>query len=824
MNMQQGFDFKKLLPYAAALIIFAVIISIYFLPVLEGKKLSASDMVHFKGMSKEIVDFREKTGEEPLWTNHMFGGMPAYQISTVYYKNLMTHVHEFIRLGFHLPIGMVIVYLVGFYFLLIVLRVNPWLSIAGAIAFAFSSYHFIILEAGHTSKAYAIGYMAPVMAGVILAYRGQLKAGGLITAVALALQILSGHPQITYYLLYCVLFYALAELWVHYREKRLPAFIKASAVLVAAAVLAILTHTASLWNTWEYSKYSLRGKTELTSDQENRTRGLDRDYATAWSYGIPETMTLLIPNFHGGSSHGELSKKSETYQLLVQNRVQNPEQIVKALPLYWGTQPFTSGPVYLGAIVVFLFIFSLFYLKGPFKWWGIAVTLLSIFLAWGKNFPVLTNFFLDYVPLYNKFRAVSMTLVIAELSIPLLAIVALDKFIREPNGANAFKSLKYSFYITGGLIVFFLLFAGSLFSFSSASDDRLPEWLTEAIRADRLSLFRTDAIRSLVFVLLTFGLLWFYMKGKLKTGYLFIALTVLMLADLWPVNKRYLNDDDFVRKSQVDNPYTATVADLAILRDNDPSFRVYNFSESFDASARTSYFHKNIGGYHGAKMRRYQELVDHRLTRERENFAEAFNSGFESVDQAMREATSFNMLNTRYYIINANAEPLDNPYALGNAWFVKDFRIVDNADEEIAALDDFDPAATAIVDRRFAGELQGFVAPGDQDGRIELVSYKPNHLVFEFEASGERLAVFSEIFYDKGWNAYLDGQKVPHFRVNYVLRGMVVPGGTHGIEFRFEPRSYFTGQNVSLIFSAALLVMALAYILMAYLRKPKTTV
>ncbi len=812
MSMNKS-GFQRFLPYAAAILVFFVIIAIYFYPVIEGKKLSASDMVHFKGMSKEIVDYRDKTGDEPLWTNSMFGGMPAYQILTDYSANLMLTVHQVLRLGFHLPIGMVIIYFLGFYILLSVMGIHPWLRIAGSIAFAFSSYFFIILEAGHTSKAYAIGYMAPVLAGIILTYRGKYLLGGIMTAFFLALEIVSGHPQITYYLMFMVLIYGLAEFYRHFREKQLAGFFRASAVLVLAAILAVLTHTASLWNTYEYSKYSIRGKTELSSEKENRTSGLDKDYAIQWSYGIAETMTLLIPNFHGGSSHGSLSENSATYEILAQNRVPNAGEIIQALPLYWGDQLFTSGPVYVGAIVFFLFIFSLFYLKGPFKWWGIAVTVLSIMLAWGKNFMPLTDFFLEYVPLYNKFRAVTMILVMAELTMPLMAIVALDRLIREGVDQAALKYLKISLYITGGILLFFLLLAGTLFSFTGPNDNQmgLPDWLLGALRDDRIRLFRTDAIRSLVFVLLTFGLIWIYAKGKLKLNYLFLLLTVMILADLWPVNKRYLNNDDFQRKSQVDNPYQATKADQAILRDTDPNYRVYNFGESFDASARTSYFHKNIGGYHGAKMRRYQEVIEHSLTTERAMLAQALSGEGMDPEEALRNAATFNMLNTRYYIVNANAEPLRNPYALGNAWFVGDFRLVDNADEEINALNDFDPESLAIVDRRFERYLQGFNTAQGEKGTIELVSYKPNQLQYRSNSESGGFAVFSEIYYDKGWKAFIDGQEAPYFRANFILRAMIVPAGDHNIEFRFEPRSYFAGQKVSMAASLILLLLALGY-------------
>jgi hypothetical protein len=814
MNKEKAFDFRKILPYATALLVFTLIIVIYFYPALEGKKFEASDVAQFKGMAKEIGDYRAKTGEQVLWTNNMFVGMPAFQISVNYTENLMIFIHKIIRLGFHLPIGMVIIYFLGFYFLLLTLRVNPWLSIAGAIAFAFSSYFFIIFEPGHTSKAYAIGYMAPVLASIIMTYRGKYIQGAILTAFFLALEITSGHPQITYYLLIMVMIYGLVELINHYRQKQMAGFLKATGFLLIAALIAVLTNAASLWSTYEYSKSTIRGKTELTSEMANRTSGLDKDYATNWSYGVPETMTLLIPNFNGGSSNGSLSKSSETYQVLTQNRVPNADKVIKSLPLYWGTQPSTSGPVYVGALVVFLFVFSLFFLKGPLKWWGIAVTVLSVMLSWGKNFMPLTDFFLNYFPLYNKFRSVTMILVMAELSMPLLAFIALDQFLKQKDDKKAFSYLKISLYIVGGVLLFFILFAGSLFSYSGIHDNEmgLPDWLLPAIQADRLSLLRIDAIRSLIFILLTFGLLWAYAKGKLKLTYVLVLIPLFVLTDMWPVNKRFINDDDFVRKSQVDNPYQPTKADLAILKDTDPSYRVYNFGEAFDASARTSYFHKNIGGYHGAKMRRYQELVDNCLIKERANLVSAFNDNTKSPDEALRQSSVFNMLNTRYFIINPNGEPLRNPYALGNAWFIKDYKLVDNADAEIEALDNFRPDSIAIIDKRFEKELSDFVPSVSGKYSISLESYSPNRLKYKYSVSSNALAVFSEVYYTPGWNAYVDGRKTPHFRADYLLRAMVLPAGDHQLEFRFEPRSFYTGQKVSLAASLLTILLTLGLV------------
>ena len=817
--------FTKYLPYLAGIFAFIVITLVYFSPLLEGKRVQASDTIQFKGMSKEIFDYREKTGEEALWTNNMFSGMPAVQVSVIFTRNLMRYIDKAVTLGMNTPAKQTFMYFVGFFILLLVLRVNPWLSIAGAIAFAFSSYFFIILEAGHNSKAMAIAYMAPVLAGVILAYRGKYIAGGLLTAFALGLEILAGHPQITYYLMIMVLVLGIIEFIGFYRQKMLPAFFKASGVLLLAAVLAVLTHAASLWGTYEYAEHSIRGKSELSHDQENRTSGLDKDYATSWSYGITETFNLLIPNLYGGSSHGELSKTSETYKALRQNGVSGINDIIKQMPVYWGPQPFTSGPVYLGAIVVFLFVLSLFIVKGPLKWWAVTITLLSIMLAWGKNFMWLTDLFLHYFPLYNKFRTVSMILVMAELTVPLMAILGVQKIIeKELDKKTLVRHGKYSLGITGGVLLFFILFGSSLFSFSSPSDavSGIPEWLMGPLREDREALMRSDAFRSLIFILITAGVLWAYATGKLKKHHVLIALPVLFLADMWPVNKRYLNNDDFVREKLMEEPYTATRADQAILQDDALYFRVYNLTEALDKSARTSYFHKNIGGYHGAKLRRYQEMIDFPLTAERARIVNTLSSQPtpESIDRALQRLPALNMLNTKYIIYNNDAEPLFNPHALGNAWFVEEVDVVEDADREISALGLLAPDSVAVADDRFEDYLEAHPFANSNEGSIELVEYKPNYLKYRYTSPADQFAVFSEIYYKDGWKASVNGKQVPHIRVNYVLRGMVLPAGEGEVEFSFEPKYYFVGQNVSLA-SNLLLLLALAGYIALRARKTK---
>jgi hypothetical protein len=802
------FPFKKLMPYLAAVILFMVLTLGYMSPLMEGKVLKQDDIIRHKGMSKEVVDFREKTGEEALWTNSMFSGMPAYQISVQYKANLVQYIDKLMRLGLPRPADLVFLYMLGFFILLNVLGVNPWVSMAGAVAYGFSSYFFIILEAGHNSKAHAIAYMAPLLAGIILTYKGKYWFGGILTLLFMALEIQAGHPQITYYLALLILILGITELASAIKTKKYIPFIKATAIIAAASMLGILTNITSLWATYEYGKETIRGRTELTSEKENRTSGLDKDYATQWSYGISETGTLLIPNFNGGSSHGKLSENSESFKAMINNQVprDQAENVINGMPTYWGDQPFTSGPVYVGAIVFFLFVFGLIMIKGNLKWWLLAGTLLSILLSWGKNFPVLTDFFLNYFPGYNKFRAVSMTLVIAELTIPLLAFLALGEvFKKDFDKQRAFKALKLSVYIVGGFSLIFALLPGLFFNFTGPSDAQLsksfPEWLMSALVDDRRNMLRLDAFRSLIFILLSAGVIWAFISNKLNKGYVFAALTLLIVVDMWAVNKRYLGDEDFMNKSRFEKPFVKTKADELILKDTDPDYRVLNLTVDPFADASTSYFHKSIGGYHGAKLRRYQELYEHQIQK---NF----------------NLNVLNMLNTKYIIQpdqNRKPQVVPNMNALGNAWFVDSVRMVDNADQELNALTNFDPATTAIMDKRFEKDLEGFTPQIDSTAQIQLIEYEPNHLKYQSNTKTDQLAVFSEIYYDKGWNAYVDEKPVPHFRVNYVLRAMIVPAGKHLIEFKFEPRVYYVGEKISLA-SSLLLIFILLGSVVYYLR------
>ena len=782
-------QFSKAKPHIIIIVLFALISFAYFSPIIEGKRIDGHDVKTWIGMSKEISDFRDSSGNEALWTNSMFSGMPAYQISVKYSSNLVRYIDKVISLGFPRPANLLFLYLLGFYLLLLSLKVDYRVAAVGAIAYAFSSYFFIIIQAGHMTKAHAIAYLPMVVASVIYTYRGKLLLGGALTALTVALELYSNHLQITYYLIFILIFIGLYQFFQDYKSKNLPSFFKRSGVLILAALLGTGTCFTRLKTTMDYGKDSTRGKSELTSNIENKTKGLDKDYATQWSYGIAETMTLLIPNFHGGASQGELSTDSETYNAL--KRSPNAKKIIKSLPLYWGDQPIVSGPTYAGAIVIFLFLLSLFLLKGRFKYWILSLTVLSIFLAWGKNFMPLTELFLDFFPGYNKFRAVSMILIVAEFTLPLLAFLALNNFIfSDADKLSKQKSLKNAFFITSSITLLFALVPNIFFDFVGFNDSMLASngWPVEALQSDRASMLSNDAWRSFFFILLAFLSLFFFLKHKVSSNNVILIFAVLLLFDMWTINKRYLNDSHFIRSSKVKIPYKASQADNFILSDNDPNFRVFNQSVSTFNDASTSYFHKSIGGYHGAKLKRYQELIDSHISK--------------------GNMQVLNMLNTKYFILQ-NGKVNRNPNVLGNAWFIKDTKIVENADAEILALNNFDASSIAIIDKRFKSLIKEFSS--DSLSSIKLDEYQPNYLKYSSSSKENQIAVFSEVYYDKGWNSYIDGELVSHFRANYILRAMNIPKGNHTIEFRFEPEIFKIGERISLA-SSILLIFSLIFV------------
>ena len=808
---------KPYLPHLIAIAVFLAITMIYFSPLFAGKQLKQSDISNWEGMSKAIDDFRAKYHEEPLWTNAMFGGMPAYQISVIYPANLVQYINKVIWLGLPTPANLLWNLMIGFYFLLIVLRIDQRIALLGSVGFALSSYFLIYIETGHNTQAHAIAFMAPVIAGIIMTYRGKWILGCAITGLMIALELYANHLQITYYLIMIILLLGIAEFVRAYREKTLPYFFKATASLAVVALIAGCTNLTNLLATEEYGKYSTRGPSELTSDKENKTSGLDRDYVTGWSYGVGESFTLFIPNFKGGVSEPIAKSNKDALKEVDANFKQNIGQF----GAYYGDLPFTGGPSYVGAIICLLFVTGLFIIKGEMKWWILSSTVLGLMLSWGKHFMSFTNFFLDYVPGYDKFRTVSMTLTIVEFMMPLLAVMALDKIVKEKEWIKKnSKKLYYGLGVVVGLSLLILVAPSAFTSFytdeeynnvlESVKDQKVSPEILEgffnSLENARKSIMTADAMRTFFLVLIASILIYTYVRYKFRDGYIIWSLAILIFLDLWIVDKRYLSADDYSRKTANYAPFPMTPADEIILRDTS-TYRVLNLAANTFNDASTSYYHQSIGGYHGAKLKRYKEMIDFTLTPE----MAAIKSSIQNQDSAMMETAysqrTINMMNTKYLIINPDAAPILNRGALGNAWFVNEVKFVPNADAEIAALRTFDPAKTALVDDRFKDQLSGFTPVPDSAASITLQSFKLNDLVFQSNSSSPQVAVFSEIHYDKGWNVYVDGQKADYFRANYVLRGMKIPAGSHTIEWKFEPEVYKTGEKVSLISSALLILL-----------------
>ncbi len=796
-----NFDWKQLTPHLICLGIFLLLSFGYFSPVISGKQILQGDILQYKGMSKEIVDYKEKTGKKALWTNSMFSGMPAYQIRMISSTNIVYYLDKLLRIFPH-PAGAMFLCFAGFYLMLILLGVNPWLSLLGAIGYGFSTYNFLILEAGHNSKFVTMAYMAPVVAGVIMAFRGKWLIGGVIFAFALALNINANHPQITYYLFILLLIYGIIEFINAIRAKTLPEFAKTAGILVIGAILALGVNTTRTLATWQYSKDSIRGASELKGEGKGGS-GLDYDYAMAWSYGKMETMTLLIPRFMGGASGEPLTKDMKLYKAFKQGK----ESVG---PMYWGPMPFTGGPIYHGAIICFLFVLGCFLVKGPMKWWLLAATILSIMLAWGKNFTPLTDLFFYFFPMYNKFRVVSMMLTIAQFTMPMLGVIGLNQLLHKDTDKKAsLMALKIAAGSVVALLAIFILFGGSLLEFESARDARFQQVLSQLI-ADRQSMMRTDAIRSLVLVLIAAGLVWAWIQEKIKPVYVIAALTVLTLGDLWQVNQRYLDSSNFKSPKKIEQRLAASKADKSILQDKDPHYRVLNLASDPFNNGTTSYHHKSIGGYHGAKLRRYQDMIEYHISSEIQALQGAFQSSggdVSKINTALSNQHILNMLNTKYYIYNPEAPPLTNASALGNAWIVGDYQIVPDANAAITTMKGIKPTEKMVIEQVHESFVKGKDLSKVADANIKLTKYAPDELSYSFNASKEQLVIFSEVYYDKGWQAYIDGKPADHFRANYILRGMTVPAGSHTIDFKFEPAIYTAGETISLISSVLLLLM-----------------
>ncbi len=837
---------KPLLPYLAAIAFFIVITVIYFSPVLEGKMLPQMDHTHAIGMAQELVELEDETGEKAQWTNSMFGGMPAYQIKADASANLFSYVNRALRLGlpYH-TVAIVFLYLLGFFILMRSMGFSHWLSIIGSVAFAFGSYNLIIIIAGHITKAYAIALMAPVIAGILYTYNKNKWGGALFTAVALGGEIAYNHVQITYYLAILVLILVLDRLYRAIVNKTFPDFLQRSGLLALAAILAILPNITNLWTTYEYGQESMRGQSLLAEETtQKKVSGLDPEYAFAWSYGKAETMTLLIPNFHGGASApigqnpdladglnqriaGFLSQKGINYGQQQSQFVNQLGNEILQQSQYWGSKPFTSGPVYVGAIMCFLFVLALFFYQGREKWWLVAGTILSILLAWGNNLEWFNQFVFDHFPLYNKFRTVEMVLVLAALTIPILGLLGLKKVTETPQiiRENANKFL-LALGLTGGIALIFYLFPGSFLSF--ISDNELnainaqkaanPEQafiydlFIQEMQYIRTNLLKTDAFRSLIFIAMASGSLWFFSRNSISTKYLLPGLAILILVDMWGIDKRYLNNDHFESKRLASQPFKPTAADNIVLEDQDPNYRVFSIYRNPFNEVHTSYFHKSIGGYHGAKLQRYQDVIDWHLQSDLQLLRSMMQQSqpAEAIQASLQAMPVLNMLNTRYIIYNPQAEPVENPFAMGNAWLVDDVLTVTTTQAEIEALRNVDLKETAVVHSEFADILQ-YQTVGAESGTIELTDYHPEKLTYQSLTGSAQLAVFSEIYYQKGWKAYVNDSEVPIIRVNYLLRGLFVPGGENTIEFRFEPTSYKYGKRLSYLGSLLIIALIVVY-------------
>jgi hypothetical protein len=809
--------FKRNGIHLAIIGIFIALCFVYFSPALQGKALYQSDVLMAQGMQKEIMDFKAKDGKGPLWTNSMFGGMPAFQIWVQYPNNVATYVISFFKIVFPNPIDTVLLYLLGAYLLFCVLRMNPWLAAAGAIAFAFSSYNFQIIDAGHSNKAMAIAFFPPILAGIILTFRRQYLLGAVLTALFLAIEIRTNHIQMTYYLFIALLIYVGIELYHAIKSKSSKDFIKSFGYLAAASILAIAVNAGMLWTTYEYSTETIRGKSNLTTDKSEPNNGLDRDYAYQWSQGVGESLTFLVPNAYGGASGPNLDEKSEVAKTLAAKGIP-AEQLLPAmqqlgqvgLTTYWGDKQFTSGPWYFGAIICFLFILGLFIVKNRIKWWILSASIVCLVLSFGRHLPFLSDLFFNYFPLYNKFRAVESILVIVGFLIPVLAILAVKEVAfhtEEPKKLQ--KNLLYSLYITGGLLIILIVLPSAFLSFKTQNHGLFIEQLTQitngdkgfadsiadALIKDRISLARMDALRSLLFVLIGAGLIWALIKKKMNPQFVFIALAVVVLVDLWSIDRRYLNNEKFVDKTVLAQQFKPREVDQLIMRDQS-YYRVLDLSQGNPFSNSVpSYFHKSLGGYHAAKLKRYQEVLD-------KQFNGAINEDV------------LDMLNTKYLITsdqNGQKETMKNrSTAAGHAWFVQKVEYVKNADEEMMAISSFDPKSVMVVDQKFKSMIDVNKVGYDGNAFIRLTNYHPDRLTYEYSSGRDALAVFSEMWYEKGWNAYVDGEKIPYFRADYILRAAQLPGGNHKLEFKFEPTSYYTGETISLI-ASILLLLSLGY-------------
>ena len=827
---------KQWLPDVLVVILFAVLSYAYFYPaVSEDRILYRHDASAGRGAGQEQTEYLEKTGERTRWTNSLFGGMPTYQLAPSYdSQDTLIGISWLYRLGLPEFVWYVFVYLLGFYILLRAFDFRQHLAALGSIIWAFSSYFFIIIAAGHIWKVYALAYLPPMIAGIVLAYRGKYLWGLVVTALFAALEIYANHVQMTYYYLFIILFMVIAYLVDAIRNKKLVHFWKATAVCAAGALIGICLNLSNLYHTWQYSKESMRGKSELVkANTENQTSsGLDRDYITQWSYGIDETWTLLIPNAKGGAHQIKLGEDADAMAKV------DPQfqQIVAQWYQYWGEQPFTAGPVYVGAFVMMLFILGCFIVKGPMKWALLAATILSIMLSWGKHFMPLTNFFIDFVPMYAKFRTVSSILVIAEFTIPLLAIMALKRLVDEPELIRTRRTSIYlivSFVLTAGLAWIFRLMPTAFFDFISTADTaQLSQYvpqeylapILDSISKARVEVFKSDCMRSAWIIVIGTVLLFLYKANKLKAPYMVGAILVLCLVDMWQINKRYLYDEMFVDKTVREQPIKMSAAEEQILKDKSLDYRVLNLASNTFNENETSFYLKSIGGYHAAKLRRYQEMIDAYISKEMSGVFSGLTSAQGDITKVNGDSIwpVLNMLNAKYFILplqSGQTVPVQNPYTYGNAWFVDKVNYVDNANQEIDMVGKLNLRHEAVADKKFAEQL-GESVKQDSTSIVTITSYEPNKLVYDVHSDKGGVVVFSEIYYP-GWTATVDGEEVELGRVNYILRALNVKPGNHKVELSFFPKSVDITETVAYVAYGILLLVVLFLIFMEWKKRKK---
>lgn len=816
--MKKDSFFGKFGAYIIALVIFFAIGYIYCSPSLEGKVIQAADNINGLSAVQEGVRYHKETGDYSFWTGSMFSGMPNYQIGGGHYKSAswLKPLRKVFHKGQNYPPATLIIYFICFFVLLRSFDVNKWLSIVGAVAIGMSSYFLIIIAAGHGGKTSTIALMAMVAGGFYLMFRKRYALGIVLTMLPTAIGFVT-HPQMAYYICMLIGVLYFAELYIHIKEKRWKDLVVGTALFAVAFLVGLGANSANVFANQEYAEQTMRGghsDLEKTADTSNKTKGLNLDYATQWSYGIDETLSFIVPGVMGGASAYNVGKESKLYKEMVRQGVDRraAAQFCKHVPLYWGTQPFTAGNVYMGAVVCFLFVLGLIVVKGPYKWALAVATLFSIMLAWGYHFMPLTEFFFKWFPMYNKFRAVSSILIVAEITMPLLGFLALrDMMNGKVEKKNMIRSTFIAAGITGGICLILALFGRVLFSFRAASDaswaSNLPDFIYQGIIGERKALLTNDAWRSLLFIVAAAMATWIFAQGKLKKGWLTAILGLLILVDMWGINKRYFNDDSFVTAKSSSAAFVMQPHEKAILADPDPHFRVMNVAGNTFNDARTSYYLKSIGGYSAAKLRRYQDLIDQHLSKMNMNV--------------------LNMLNTKYFIVQSKdgeLQPMQNPDAMGNAWYVEKLVVADNANEESEALNTLDLATTAVLDKEFAPYVKDYNPGKDSTATVVLTKYTPRYLDYESHSATDGTIVFSEIYYPYGWKASIDGEPVEHYRVNYMLRALNVPAGDHKIHFVFDPDSVRKGDTLSMIcvfimYGATLTIIVLSIVNMLKRRK-----